>query len=345
MKLPCYKTLMTSRDQMVPSGLKVSATHARFPLQSVLNHTAKRLARRPDLVDFFDHLEDGATLQLLWKWGLDGQTGLAAYARSKDYDDRQCINEGVALIMGRNDEGKKFFVNDKSGGTQLYRLLSKMNCKESEEMMVNTIKRIQAEMHEIEDTVIHIQGKNVFIHHKVLLTMLNGKCRKAYTQDLLATMVEEGKTGLEKHGHPSKIDNRTCLYCLGHPDTYGDLASLNKPPVLFEMTKMLGVSCMHIKVRLYELLFHVGVQKMVKLSLDAAKENIKELNIKKGEKTKKIAAMKAALEKEATNKIQAKFQEPLGRGLRCLIPGPQKVQRATYLAHFSLHTLHSTPYT
>ena len=81
--------------------------------------------------------------------------------------------------MGRNDEGKQFFVNDKSGGTQLYRVLSKMNCKESEEMMVNTIKRIQAEMHEIEDTVIHIQGKNVFIHHKVLLTMLNGKCRKA----------------------------------------------------------------------------------------------------------------------------------------------------------------------
>ena len=48
MKLPCYKTLMTSRDQMVPSGLKVSATHARFPLQSVLNHTAERLAKRTE---------------------------------------------------------------------------------------------------------------------------------------------------------------------------------------------------------------------------------------------------------------------------------------------------------
>ena len=88
-----------------------------------------------------DYLEDGATLELLWKWGMDGQTGalkyyhlraelkscwppavsspgvsrlsaavrrpavhnvcagMAAYARSKDHDDRQCLNEGVALIM------------------------------------------------------------------------------------------------------------------------------------------------------------------------------------------------------------------------------------------------------
>ena len=69
------------------------------------------------------------------------------------------------------------------------------------------------------------------------------------------------------------------------------------------------------------------------------------LNVKKGEKTKKIAAKKASLEKEATMEIQAMFEEPLGRGLRCFIPEPQKVQRATGPAHPTVYMLHCTPYT
>ena len=80
LKLPCRKTLATYRDIMVPPGLEVTATSARYPLQNVLNHTAERLAKRPDLVDFFDYLEDGATLDLLWKWGMDGQTGGDSYS-------------------------------------------------------------------------------------------------------------------------------------------------------------------------------------------------------------------------------------------------------------------------
>ena len=73
--------------------------------------------------------------------------------------------------------------------------------------------------------------------------------RHTYVQDLLAKKVDEGVEGLEKHGDPRKLDNRTCLWCLGHPDTYGDPASLTKNPVFQELTKLLGISMMHLKVR------------------------------------------------------------------------------------------------
>ena len=76
--------------------------------------------------------------------------------------------------------------------------------------------------------------------------------RHAYCQDLLKQLVDEGKEGLEKHGDARKIDNRTCLWCLGHPDSYSDPASLNKDPVFMEPTKLLGISMMHMKVRLGE---------------------------------------------------------------------------------------------
>ena len=41
----------------------------------MLNHTAQRLFQRPDMLDYLDLLEDGAVLEMLWKWGIDGQTG------------------------------------------------------------------------------------------------------------------------------------------------------------------------------------------------------------------------------------------------------------------------------
>lgn len=99
---------------MVPAGHKVvTATSARFPTQSVLDHSAKRVFERPDIKEYFEKQEDGARKQFVWKWGMDGQagelvlihhssfssSGMAAYAKSKDHDDRQCINEGIGLMI------------------------------------------------------------------------------------------------------------------------------------------------------------------------------------------------------------------------------------------------------
>ena len=80
-------------------------------------------------------------------------------------------------------------------------------------MIVATIKRIEAEIDNLEETVlIHGEGKkNIRVRHMVVLTMLDGKSRsgydsiiiiifpsirKAYTQDLLAKKVQEGIKGL-----------------------------------------------------------------------------------------------------------------------------------------------------
>ena len=75
LKLPSSPTLQLTRDKMVPPGLAVTASEASFPLQKVVDCTSQRLLDRPDMVDYLDHLEDGATLEMLWKWGMDGQTG------------------------------------------------------------------------------------------------------------------------------------------------------------------------------------------------------------------------------------------------------------------------------
>jgi hypothetical protein len=164
--------------------------------------------------------------------------------------------------------------------------------------------------------------------------------RKAYTEDLLKKKVAGGEKGLKKHGHASRLDNNTCLYCLAPPATYSSEESLDNHPVFMELTRLLGVSCMHLKVRsvlqfmfishftsccsLYELVVHVGVAKMVKPMLAAAQEDINKLKCTKAEKGKKMTAKKGELERQATTTIQNRFQGPQGEGPRCFIPEPQK---------------------
>ena len=75
LRLPTSKTLRKYRKKLVPPGLKSTTVTARIPIQSVLTHTAERLCVRPDVKEFLATQPDNARLELLWKWGIDGQTG------------------------------------------------------------------------------------------------------------------------------------------------------------------------------------------------------------------------------------------------------------------------------
>ena len=79
LKLPCAATLREYRPALVPPGLLATATAGRVPVQSVLKHTAERLAQRPDVKDKMEELEDGAVLEMVWKAGMDGQSGLPPF--------------------------------------------------------------------------------------------------------------------------------------------------------------------------------------------------------------------------------------------------------------------------
>ena len=75
LQLPTSRTLYKYRHKLVPHSLKTTASTARISVQNVLDHTAKRLVLCPDMKDFLAKVPDHARLDLLWKWGIDGQTG------------------------------------------------------------------------------------------------------------------------------------------------------------------------------------------------------------------------------------------------------------------------------
>ena len=83
----------------------------------------------------------------------------------------------ISVLQGRGADGQEFFSNDKCGGTQLYRPLSKINEKEDSQTIVLTIKRIEEEIKNMKQTALVKNGKAVNIKHTLLLTMLDGKGR------------------------------------------------------------------------------------------------------------------------------------------------------------------------
>ena len=87
--------------------------------------------------------------------------------------------------------------------------------------------------------------------------------RKAITQQLLQEAVADGVQGLKQHGAKDKLDNCTCLICLAPPSTYQDLESLDNTPAFLSQSRVLGCSCMHLKINCFELVFHVAVNKYV----------------------------------------------------------------------------------
>ena len=60
----------------------------------------------------------------------------------------------------------------------MYRVTGRTSGKESENAIVNTVRRVQTEVELLEDSVIaRSNGRIVVVKHSVLITMLDGKCR------------------------------------------------------------------------------------------------------------------------------------------------------------------------
>ena len=80
--------------------------------------------------------------------------------------------------LRRTDTKEVVWENGKAGGTGTYRLTGRTAGKESDTKIVSTIRRIEAEVAALEDTIItRVCGKKVLVKHTVVTSMLDGKCR------------------------------------------------------------------------------------------------------------------------------------------------------------------------
>ena len=193
------------------------------------------------------------------------------------------------------------------------RPLVKNKERDTAQNALNSMKKMEGDIKNVRYTVIICRkGKKINIKHLIAHSMHDGKQRKAWAEELVKMSSKEGMK-LKQHGCKSKLDNRTCMFCLGNPNTYNSRTSLKKKPVLLEDMKRFGISCMHMKIRLMELVFNAAVKK-------------------------RVTKMKCS-EKVAKQYFQEQFLSEKGGGLRIFIPEPSGGELSRYLTQHLKLTL------
>ena len=152
----------------------------------------------------------------------------------------------------------------------------------------------------------------MYVQHILFIVMV-----QAYAQDVVQTKLRVENVQLKCNGYGEKhlLDNRICLFCLQHPNTYNNPSSLDSPSVIFEEMKEFGMSVMHLKKCMMELLWSCGVEK----------------------RKQEIGCSK----KEAKEYFQMKFLSEEGGGLRIYFPEPSGLVflfKLTFLSFFLEHT-------
>ena len=142
----------------------------------------------------------------------------------------------------------------------------------------------------------------------------------------LASYLKEGIVKKPKgFGQPGKICTKTCQVCLTDPKTYNQEQSLAAEPVLFEDIKTYSLSPMHMRMRVFEAIWHASIDMMVKKepctkvgSPCTLHPNLFVAHKVPGVKSPRASACDA--KENIKRHFQQQFQEKLG--LRCFFPEP-----------------------
>ena len=119
---------------------------------------------------------------------------------------------------------------------------------------------------------------------------------QALAMDELRQSVARGKR-LKKFGNREKLDYKTCRLCLRHCKNYNSTASLDYPPVLFDVLKQYGCTPLHTWIRCMECILKAPITQL------SETDNVNFT--------------------EAKRRIQARFAGPEGKGLRIYFPNPK----------------------
>lgn len=265
---PSYHVIGEAKRKCYPANIEINENEAVVPLQDLLAHTTQRLAQVQTDVILQYISTDCDTIEVYYKWGLDGSGGHSIYkqnfANNSAYADSNiilCTIVPLQMCESNSNNDKIFWKNMSPSSTKHCRPISFKIKKENVQNVKEEYNEIQNQILQLEPTSIVLDGKEIKFKHIPICTMLDGK-----TVNILS----------------DTASSQMCNVCKATPKILNDLEKL-KNRVCNEDTFKYGISVLHAHIRCYEYLLHIAY----KLELqkwqargDSAKQEVKE---KKGE--------------------------------------------------------------
>ena len=250
---PTLQTLRSVKSECYPDNVHITETSAKTSLQSLVDKTLSRvlLMCETELKEV-DTCEKSGTMFM--KAGFDGASGQSIYNKKFEYTDLQSVvvNEeslfqsGLTPLMLKIGE-TVVWKNPKPNSSHFNRPLHLQYKKETKELTVAEEQSLRCEIdslsgYQLEQDMQENDHLSVNIKYKIDITMLDGKAVNALT-DTTST--------------------QSCNICSAKPSEMNKL-ELVRGKKCDEKAISLGLSTMHMWIRNFEYVLHMGYKMEIK---------------------------------------------------------------------------------
>ena len=221
-------------------------------------------------------MKDGDTVVHLAKVGADFCK--VQQTKESDFDDTTAFQ---TIKLSLSD--KTLFSNKAPGGSELLRLISKSNHKDTQARLIEQMEFLDNACKERPQQEVEVEGVGkVAVQHRLVNCLHDGKERLAIVQHKVRkseNTVKDQNTylnlqvakyyqeGVVKkpagYGDPAKVSTQTCQVCLQDPKSYNQESSLAAAPVMFADIKHYSCSPMHLWMRIFEATWNAAVDSQV----------------------------------------------------------------------------------
>lgn len=216
--------------------MKITETCAAVHLQSLLDHTSKRLFES-FTAEKLTGLS-GCDLTLTSKWGCDGSSGHAEYQQSllSDASDGNIYLVSMVPLTLNSECNNEFWRNNSPSSTRYCRPISFEFAKETKDKVEEVVGKINSQIAALKPTQISIYNREINVKHNLLFTMIDGKTAQIVTHTPSAAV---------------------CYICGAKPTEMNNLELTLSKTVQAEAFK-LGISSLHARIKFMECILHLG---------------------------------------------------------------------------------------
>lgn len=236
---PCYSLLQKAKMDCYPDELsiRVTETCAEVKLQDLLNHTCLRLCIYLEPVIETLTEEEKSDLELFLKWGCDGSQQSqfkVKFENAADSDSNIFQSSLVPLRLQLKSSKKILWQNPVPSSPRFCRPIRMRFISESKDVTNEEINYVESQAESLNKTEVPSASGMLYISHKLLLTMVDGKVCNAAT-NTTSTM--------------------RCYICGLTSKNFNNLV---KGVEVDPESLKFGLSILHARIRFFETLLHVS---------------------------------------------------------------------------------------
>lgn len=254
---PMYDSVRNAKAFCRPpeAALSITECEAKVSLQSLLDHTAKRIfdLQKDVLLQYVQQFTDNTDLEtvLICSWGFDGSSGHSPYKQKYrdaklDRSDENLFATTLIPLRWLTNSNVILWNNRASQSVRFCRPINLQYVKETADIIRKQKESVEAEINQLRPLQVDLNNVKIHIHFSLCLTLIDDKVLNILT---------------------NTNSTLTCPICHATPKQFNDLVNINRTKQTFNPdpeSLQYGISPLHAWIRLFECILHIAYRLCIK---------------------------------------------------------------------------------